>query len=216
LSNEWSANEGNTLFLGQVINHQYSKSLEFELAFREYCRQSLSTSIEYFSLLRPWHELQISRLFSQFPNYFSKFLSCNRGQKVGLWCGECPKCLFAALILSPFLSPETLQKIFGQDLLNKSSYLPIFEELTGLVEVKSLECVGTREESRMAVALAMEKWYAQDPPLLFQHAAQHFGDEFESLRAQAPGFLHAWQESNTLPPLFAEALLKLQRKYAST
>lgn len=38
-SNEKSANEGNVRYLGKVINHQYSKSSEFERKFKTYCQK---------------------------------------------------------------------------------------------------------------------------------------------------------------------------------
>ncbi len=173
LSNEQSANEGNTFFLGQQINHQYSKSFEYEKDFRSYCTAYLSSTIEYFSFLRPLHELQIAKIFARYPQYFMSFLSCNRGQKTGKWCGECPKCLFAYLILSPFIPPAQMVQIFGQDLLSKESLIPILDELTGVVEVKSLDCVGTRTESLLALHMILEQRRnvsSQPLPELLQHA----------------------------------------------
>lgn len=61
LSNESSANE--SYVDGTQINHQYSKSTEFERDFREYCEKwfgGYSRCPEYFSLLRPWSEWQIA------------------------------------------------------------------------------------------------------------------------------------------------------------
>jgi len=62
LSNEKSSNEGNLKYLGEEINHQYSKTLDFENKFREYLKKYLSSNIEYFSLLRPLYELQIANI----------------------------------------------------------------------------------------------------------------------------------------------------------
>jgi len=42
VSNERSAEEAAVEYLGEPINHQYSKTLRFETAFREYCRKYLS------------------------------------------------------------------------------------------------------------------------------------------------------------------------------
>jgi hypothetical protein len=52
MSNEKSANEGNTTMDGIEINHQRSKSLDFELAFAEYVDRYMSHDVKYFSLLR--------------------------------------------------------------------------------------------------------------------------------------------------------------------
>ena len=51
LSNESSANESTVP--GTDINHQYSKSVQFERDFREYVAMHLNEEIQYFSFLRP-------------------------------------------------------------------------------------------------------------------------------------------------------------------
>ena len=149
LSNESSANESTVP--GTDINHQYSKSIEFERDFRDYVKQHLSEEIQYFSFLRPLNELQIASLFSQCTAYHEVFRSCNAGSKTDSWCGKCPKCLFTWIILSPFLSRERLIEIFGKDLMTDAELRPIFEELNGTSAVKPFECVGTVEEVRACV-----------------------------------------------------------------
>ena len=146
LSNENSANESTVP--GTNINHQYSKSIEFERDFRNYVAENLNDKVQYFSFLRPLSELQIAKLFAQCESYHPVFRSCNVGSKTDSWCGHCPKCLFTWIILSPFLSREKLTAIFGKDLLADESIRPIYEELNGTAEVKPFECVGTVEEVR--------------------------------------------------------------------
>ena len=96
LSNESSANEPSVK--GTNINHQYSKSLEFENDFRWYVKNYLTDKIEYFSLLRPLSELEIMKIFTKYPKYFNHFISCNNGGKsknIGKtdgWCLTCSKC----------------------------------------------------------------------------------------------------------------------------
>lgn len=146
LSNENSANESTVP--GTNINHQYSKSIEFERDFRNYVDGNLNDKVQYFSFLRPLSELQIAKLFARCEAYHPVFRSCNVGSKTDSWCGHCPKCLFTWIILSPFLSRERLTAIFGKDLMADASLQPIFEELNGTVAVKPFECVGTVEEVR--------------------------------------------------------------------
>ena len=146
LSNENSANESTVP--GTNINHQYSKSIEFESDFRNYVAENLSDEVQYFSFLRPLSELQIASLFAKCEAYHPVFRSCNAGSKTDSWCGQCPKCLFTWIILSPFLSREKLIAIFGKDLMADESLRPIFEELNGTAPVKPFECVGTVEEVR--------------------------------------------------------------------
>ena len=155
LSNESSANESTVP--GTDINHQYSKSIEFERDFRTYVKSHLNEEIQYFSFLRPLNEMQIAWLFSRDTAFHEVFRSCNAGSKTDSWCGRCPKCLFTWLILSPFLSRERLTQIFGKDLLADPTLRPLFEELNGTAPVKPFECVGTVEEVRACVDFMKDK-----------------------------------------------------------
>ncbi len=205
LSNEWSANEGNTVFLGQTINHQYSKTFEFEEAFDSYFQKYLIAEVQYFSWLRPLHEIQIAELFSRVPQYFPIFLSCNRGQKSGKWCGECPKCMFVFILLSAFLDQFEVQAIWGQDLFAKPNLKPILQELTGQIEVKSLECVGTRQESIYALALALERNEDAQMSLLWKTAKEIVGD-VKQTADDARQFLKGYQNDSHLPTEFKSIL----------
>ncbi len=144
LSNESSANESTVK--DSFVNHQYSKSFEFEMDFTEYVKTLSDYDIHYFSLLRPLSELQIAFLFSKFEDYHKVFRSCNVGSKKGIWCCDCAKCLFVYIILSPFVPEEKLIDIFGEKLLDKDSLDKEFKELSGIDENKPFECVGTRRE----------------------------------------------------------------------
>lgn len=155
LSNESSANESTVV--GSFVNHQYSKSYEFEADFMEYIESFLVTDIKYFSLLRPLSELQIASLFAKYKNYHKAFRSCNAGSKQGIWCCNCPKCLFVYIILSPFLTEDALVEIFGENLLDAQKSEKYFRELTGLDENKPFECVGTRSEVVMCLKKYLEK-----------------------------------------------------------
>ncbi len=156
VSNEASSNEGNVEFHGQIINHQYSKSFEFEKKFREYSKKYLSKESYYYSFLRSLNELEIARKFSQTPKYHKIFRSCNRGFKMGgIWCGQCSKCLFTYLILYPFLDPQNL---FEKDLLDDEKLSSIMEELLQMPgKFKPFECVGTKEEIEYAMLLGILK-----------------------------------------------------------
>lgn len=165
VSNERSSNEGNVKYLGEIINHQWSKSFEFEQKFRKYSQEYLTLDVKYFSFLRPLYEIQIAKIFSQYPQYFSAFLSCNEAYKTASgtkkptqkWCGKCPKCLFAFAILYPFVEEKKLIKIFGKNLFKDKSLLPIMEQLVGERGFKPFECVGTQKESRIAFSLSPKK-----------------------------------------------------------
>lgn len=177
LSNESSANESTVA--GSYVNHQYSKSLEFEDDFREYCvsieasatntlTHSHNDAFNYFSFLRPLSELQIAMLFSRFTQYHDVFRSCNVGSKQDIWCGHCAKCLFAYIILSPFIEPERLNQIFGKPMLDDLTLRHEFLQLTGQAETKPFECVGTVNEVRQALAMTVRRWYPSERPALLK------------------------------------------------
>ncbi len=156
LSNENSANESN--IIGEKINHQYSKSFEFECDFEEYAGKYLKAPIKYFSFLRPLNELQIAKIFSKKEQYHNTFKSCNIGskEKYWKWCCNCAKCLFAYIILSPYLYKEKLVGMFGEDLFEKTNLLNTFLELSGNGKVKPFDCVGTFEEVNFAISKTIE------------------------------------------------------------
>ena len=164
LSNESSANEATVL--NQNVNHQYSKSLEFEDDFRDYVKNFISEDFNYFSFLRPLNELAIAKRFSEFPQYHSVFRSCNAGSKEDIWCCNCAKCLFAYIILSPFIEPQRMLQIFGEDLLNKQSLKHEFDQLTGVEDIKPFECVGTIDEVNVALNLHIQRFPNHTPTLI--------------------------------------------------
>ena len=162
LSNENSANESTVL--GSDVNHQYSKSLDFENDFRAYVDQLRTQNLKlktlnYFSLLRPLSELQIAMLFSRHEKYFDVFRSCNVGSKQDIWCGHCAKCLFAYIILSPFIPPARLTAIFGKNMLDDPAMQKEFDQLTGHAVTKPFECVGTVSEVNSALSMTLARWY---------------------------------------------------------
>lgn len=147
LSNERSASEGNVEFDGRETNHQYSKSLGFELLIASILSDATGGSLKYFSLLRPYSEARIASLFTHESKFDHVFSSCNRnfrltGNDGPLWCGECPKCHFVFLIFAPFMPKDRLLSIFGKNLLDNPANEASFRELAGLAGQKPWECVG--------------------------------------------------------------------------
>ncbi len=176
LSNENSANESNVV--GEKVNHQYSKSFEFECDFENYVSKYLKAPVKYFSFLRPLNELQIAKLFAKHEQYHSTFKSCNVGskEKEWKWCCNCAKCLFAYTILSPYLYPQKLINIFGEDLFEKQELLDTFLELTGNKDTKPFDCVGTFEEVNFAVSKVITdlEQKHQILPYLLEYYREHF------------------------------------------
>ena len=175
LSNESSANESNVV--GEKINHQYSKSYEFEEDFTYYTKKYLKGNVKYFSFLRPLNELQIAKIFAKHKKYHKIFKSCNVGSKEATWkwCGKCPKCLFVFIMLSPYLYKDDLVDIFNKDLFEDKDLLKIFIELTGNGETKPFECVGTFEEVNFAISLTILKLEKKELPYLLKYYKDKIG-----------------------------------------
>ncbi|MDD4847292.1 MAG: hypothetical protein PHR53_00790 [Bacteroidales bacterium] len=159
LSNESSANE--STIAGTNINHQYSKTIDFEQDFRDYAQRFITPDVEYFSFLRPISESEIARLFSRFSQHHATFRSCNRGSKKDEWCGKCSKCLFVWIILSPYLSTKALAEIFGRNLENDSELMDDFQKLTGIAAEKPFECIGTIDEVQKSIVDAYQNNHHQ-------------------------------------------------------
>jgi UDP-N-acetyl-alpha-D-muramoyl-L-alanyl-L-glutamate epimerase len=162
VGNEKSANYGNVEYLGEVINHQWSKSEEFEKLFNEYIKKYITLDIEYSSPLRNMTELQVVDKFVKYPKYFKFFSSCNRNFRINnpssqKWCGECPKCLFVFICLAAFLPKKEVLAIFGKNLLEEKNLIPLFEELIGARNFKPFECVGTQGEVKEALGKILKK-----------------------------------------------------------
>jgi UDP-N-acetyl-alpha-D-muramoyl-L-alanyl-L-glutamate epimerase len=205
-SNESSASEENVIFEGFKINHQYSKSYDFEMSFRDYLKSS-NIPVCYLSFLRPLNELQICALFSTFKEQHAIFRSCNREQTMAKkegaettdvkrkgWCGRCPKCIFTFITLSCFLTLDELEKIFGMNVLDKDVFLKVARELAGLTTHKPFECVGTYEEVRTALIELEAKLPAselQNTPL------QSLISEFSSTKRLGE-LLESWNDQNFL------------------
>ena len=206
LSNESSANESNVA--GTKINHQYSKTYEFENDFNDYTKKYFQIDIKYFSLLRPLTEYQIAMLFSKYEKYHNVFKSCNVGSKSlpWNWCCNCPKCLFVFIILSPFLYKEKLINIFGEDLFEKEKLLNTFIELTGYGETKPFECVGTYEEVRYAITKVIER--EENLPYLLQYYKDNFKLEDLSNKIET-----SYNDENNLDEYFENLLKEELDKY---
>ncbi|MFW6351447.1 MAG: hypothetical protein ACOC2E_03595 [Bacteroidota bacterium] len=209
LSNESSANEAT--IPGTMINHQYSKSFDFEQDFRWYVYNFMNREINYFSFLRPLNELQIARIFSSQPSYFSAFRSCNVGSKKDIWCCNCSKCLFTYIMLSPFVSREQLFHIFGEDLFERITLIPVMEQLTGFAPEKPFECVGTIAEVNAALTFILKQNTHDQLPVLLSHYKDLKKNSFSYDMNQ---LLKNWNTENALNDELRDALLKeLNLKY---
>ncbi len=216
VSNEKSANEGNVSYHGMEVNHQYSKSFRFETMFRQYCAASFDDAASYFSILRPFNDVQIGLMFTKYPHFFTTFRSCNVGAKTGMWCGTCAKCAFTYLTLSPFLSEEQMRISFGADLFANPRITEHIRALVGLTPVKPFECVGTRDEAKLAVILTVEKYLREhrevpEGLLKIKSDVQVSREDIIELRHLV---LDDWGDTYNVPPEYLSMLRQVWQSVA--
>lgn len=220
-SQERSSNEGNIKYLRKTINHQYSKSFDFEKKFKNYSKKYLIKNVEYFSFLRPIYEIQIVKLFSNYPKYFFSFLSCNEAYKTvsgtkkptKKWCGNCSKCLFVWSCLYPFIDNKKLSKIFGKNLFQDKKLLYLMKELIGEQGTKPFECVGTKKESLVAFYLSWKKAKKIETDFFKLSLLKYFEEKVLSkhsnLENESKKMINSWNNQNNLPKEFEKILKKV-------
>jgi 7-cyano-7-deazaguanine synthase in queuosine biosynthesis len=162
VSNEQSANEASLDYRGVSINHQFSKTTEFEKMLQTYIKNNFADSIQYYSFLRPLSEVYIAELFAKhyFDKYQTVFSSCNhaytnQNHKI-YWCGKCPKCAFIFLAFTPFIERNKLESLWSKNLILDPNLDQLYRQILGIYGDKPLECVGEIKESRAAMKLAQQ------------------------------------------------------------
>jgi hypothetical protein len=154
------------------------------------------------------YEIQIAKMFSKYTKYFPIFLSCNEAYKTDSgrkkpskkWCGKCSKCLFAFVILYPFIKENELIDIFGKNLFKEKRLLPIMEELIGEKRFKPFECVGTIKESLVAFYLSWQKpKKAGDLPFLLSYFEKIILKKYPRPEKESEQILNSWDIKNNLP-----------------
>jgi hypothetical protein len=196
MSNERSASSANVRLGRREINHQWSKSLDFEERFAALVDGALGGTVRYFSELRACSELWIAQRFAALERYHLAFRSCNRAfaqdpaRRAEHWCGRCDKCCFVDLILAPFLPLERLQHIFGgAEPLGDPALGDRFRTLVALSpDLKPWECVGDVDECRAAMVLASERSDRGGTTLLAQ-LVDELGPAADAARASVPALL---------------------------
>ncbi len=153
VANEASASLPQAMHDGQPINHQWSKSIEFERLFQEFIYSYVSPQLHYFSAIRPLTSLGVMKLFATQQKYFEVFTSDNSlfRLKPGIrehprWSLDSPKSLSSYILLAPHLQEAELNKIFGRNFLNENSLQELFISLLGRSSRQVLDCVGTPNE----------------------------------------------------------------------
>lgn len=173
-ANERAASEPTMEVNGHPVNHQFSKSLEFEDALRAAFGEA-GARANYFSILRPVSELWTAHYLATRSGALDIFASCNRnfvfagpsvleeGQR---WCGQCAKCVYTAVLLAPFLSLGRHAAVFQSRPLHDRDNAGFLREIAGLTDAKPWECVGERREVAAALAYLLKQADWREAPLV--------------------------------------------------
>lgn len=167
VANETSADESNTEWLSRPVNHQWSKTSEFEEKLQKFVHDTINSQITYFSILRPLGGLRVTNLFANMCSHtFNAFSSCNKNFTVeengmNRWCGVCAKCLGTNMLLSGTVPLEKRVAIFRSDLYQNTNLTSLLKELLGLTPIKPFDCVATRAE--MCFATMQDKDLKESP-----------------------------------------------------
>lgn len=158
VANEASSSIPQTEWEGQNINHQWSKSIDFERLFQDYLRAYITPELHYFSAVRPLSSVAVAKIFAGYPSYFEVFTSDNSHFKIHQkerthprWNPESTKSLSSYILLAPWLSEEDLLRTFGQNYLDNSDLEHMCSSLLGENGQVVLDCVGTPEELKASL-----------------------------------------------------------------
>jgi hypothetical protein len=137
-------------YLGRPVNHQWTKSYEFERAARSYRDRWLPGAPGYSSPLRPLYELQIIASLAGDVDTYLRTVSCNRAADGG-WCRSCAKCAWVFLATAALFGHDLAIRKTGGDMFADPALAGVFTEMAGLTGVKPFECTGSEGEVRAAI-----------------------------------------------------------------
>jgi UDP-N-acetyl-alpha-D-muramoyl-L-alanyl-L-glutamate epimerase len=140
-------------YLGRPVNHQWTKSFEFETAIGAYRDHWLPGAPGYSSPLRPLYELQIIASLSGDVDGYLRTASCNRAP-AGAWCRSCAKCAWVFLATAALFGHDLAIRKIGADMFADPALAGVYQEMAGLTGTKPFECTGTEDEVRTAIRAA--------------------------------------------------------------
>ena len=152
-------------YLGHPVNHQWTKSYEFETALAAYRDRWLPGAPRYSSPLRPLYELQIIASLSDDIDGYLRTASCNRVRGEG-WCRACAKCAWVFLATAALFGHDLAVRKTGGDMFADPALAGVYAEMAGLRGSKPFECTGSEDEVRTAIRAAGQGHVPDDLPAL--------------------------------------------------
>ena len=112
------------------------------------------------------------------------------------------------ILLAAFLDDETLIKIFGCNMLVKSEFSEMLDGLMLDGEDKPFECVGTKDEVRLSLKMALDR--RKDPPVLLKRFAEKLPNYVTKPLAEYSNY---FDKINFVPEKFLKYLEKTINEY---
>jgi UDP-N-acetyl-alpha-D-muramoyl-L-alanyl-L-glutamate epimerase len=191
-------------YLGRPVNHQWTKSYEFEAALATYRDRWLPGAPAYSSPLRPLYELQIIASLSGDIDGYLRTASCNRVRGDG-WCRSCAKCAWVFLATAALFGHDLAIRKTGGDMFANPDLAGVYAEMAGLTGEKPFECTGSEDEVRTAIRAVGQGHSPDDLPAL---AACLRSPAITSARPLGE-ILAGWGHDDLVPA----ALLRQVRRY---
>jgi hypothetical protein len=143
-------------YLTRPVNHQWTKSAEYERGLQDYAARWLPGAPSYCSPLRPLYELQIIRSLEPHMDEYFQTQSCNKLKGQG-WCLGCAKCAWVFLATTALFGRATAIAKAGGDMLANPELSGLYLSMAGLDGDKPFECTGTETEVRAAIMTAAQQ-----------------------------------------------------------
>jgi UDP-N-acetyl-alpha-D-muramoyl-L-alanyl-L-glutamate epimerase len=197
-------------YLGRPVNHQWTKSYEFETAIGAYRDRWLPGAPGYSSPLRPLYELQIIASLSGDVDAYLRTASCNRAP-AGAWCRSCAKCAWVFLATAALFGQDLAIRKIGADMFADPALAGVYQEMAGLTGTKPFECTGTEGEVRAAIRAAGQ---GRDPGA-YPALATCLRDPAVAAARPLAALLAEWGHDELVPAAFAGQVSKARAEAAA-
>jgi len=190
-------------YLGRPVNHQWTKSFEFETAIGAYRDRWLPAAPGYSSPLRPLYELQIIATLSGDVDGYLRTASCNR-PPAGAWCRSCAKCAWVFLATAALFGHDLAIRKIGADMFADPALAGVYQEMAGITGTKPFECTGTEDEVRTAILAAGR---GRDPGA-YPALAACLRDPAVAAACPLAALLAEWGHDELVPAAFLDQVSK--------
>jgi len=155
LGNERSAEDGNCLWDGVVVNHQFDKGATYRAELSDYIRKYICPSLNLFSIFESYYEYNLAQAMrAAGPLRFKNMTSCNYLTDQQAWCHRCPKCAWSFAVLASAFGKEFAITVVGKNLFDDPG---LYEAVLDPRMAKPFECIGERPEIWLILEQCVEQ-----------------------------------------------------------